>query len=62
MSKINTQLTKDDAQRLLAEIEKGQQLAGHFPSSKTMDNVRLIIEGKIDVDQLIEETIQKYQR
>jgi septal ring factor EnvC (AmiA/AmiB activator) len=34
---------------LLAEIQKGQQAAGHQPSAEALDLARRVLEGRIDI-------------
>ena len=36
-----------DVERAMAVIEKGQQLAGHFPSAETMDRARRVLTGEL---------------
>jgi hypothetical protein len=43
--------TPDDVDRLMAEIEKGQQLAGHFPSDDDLNRARRVITGEITADE-----------
>lgn len=40
----------------LAHIEKGQQLAGHFPDAEDLDRARRILEGKLTPEEAREET------
>lgn len=39
----------------MAEIEKGQQLAGHFPDSEALDRARRILTGQITGDEAFAE-------
>ena len=39
-----------DVSRNLALIEKGQQLAGHFPSCSDLDRARRILSGELAPD------------
>lgn len=39
-----------DVEQALAAIEKGQQLAGHFPSAEDMDRARRILTGELSPD------------
>ena len=39
-----------DVDRTMAVIEKGQQLAGHFPSSETMDRARRVLTGELSAE------------
>ena len=36
-----------DIEQALAVIEKGQQLAGHYPSTETMDRARRVLTGEL---------------
>lgn len=36
-----------DLDQAMAEIEKGQQLAGHFPNTDALDRARRILAGEI---------------
>lgn len=47
---------------LLAEIEKGQQLAGHRPSDEALDMAGRIIDGELDVTEAKAALIQKHRR
>lgn len=44
----------------LAEIEKGQQLAGHYPSAEAMDRARRILTGEITYEEARAELAAKY--
>lgn len=44
-------LTPEEAVVRLVEIEKGQQLAGHFPSDEDLDRARRILTGEITPDE-----------
>ncbi|WP_262495449.1 helix-turn-helix domain-containing protein [Paeniglutamicibacter gangotriensis] len=46
----------------LALIEKGQQLAGHHPSSEAIDRARRVLDGTTDVIAARAELAAKYQR
>lgn len=47
---------------LLAEIEKGQQLAGHQPSGEALEMADRIIDGDLDVADAKAALIQKHRR
>lgn len=53
-------LSPDEADVRLVEIEKGQQLAGHFPSEEALDRARRILTGEISPDEAYEELDTKY--
>lgn len=36
-----------DVERAMAVIEKGQQLAGHFPSPEALDSARRVLTGEL---------------
>ncbi|MDH6238222.1 hypothetical protein [Cryobacterium sp. CG_9.6] len=36
-----------DVEQALAVIEKGQQLAGHYPSAETMARARQVLTGEV---------------
>ena len=41
--------------RIMVEIEKGQQVAGHFPSVKALERARRVLEGATTVEQAFAE-------
>lgn len=45
---------------LLAEIEKGQQLAGHFPDADALDRAARILEGDLSAADAWAEFDAKY--
>ena len=49
-----------DVEETLAQIEKGQQLAGHFPEPDDMDRARRILTGEITQEQAFAEIREKY--
>ena len=53
-------LTQDEAAARLVEIDKGQQLAGHFPSAEALDRARRILIGEITPDEARVEILAKY--
>lgn len=44
-------LTEDEIDARLAEVTKGQQLAGHHPDSDALDRARRLLTDKITVDE-----------
>lgn len=48
-------LTEDEAAVRLVEIDKGQQLARHFPDAEALDRARRILVGEITLDEAIAE-------
>lgn len=59
-----TTATESDAEveQTLAVIEKGQQLAGHFPSDQAMDRARRVLEGRTTLTDARAELAAKYHR
>lgn len=51
-----------DADRLMAEIEKGQQLAGHFPDAEALGRARRIVTGETSPAAARAELAAKYSR
>ena len=51
-----------DLENALAEIEKGQQLAGHFPNAEAMDRARRILVGETSREDAMEELRRKYSQ
>ena len=49
-----------DIDRAMAEVEKGQQLAGHFPDADALDRARRVLTGEITVDEAYAELDAKY--
>jgi hypothetical protein len=39
-----------DIEQAMAVIEKGQQLAGHFPSAEALDSARRILTGELSAE------------
>lgn len=39
-----------DVDQALAVVEKGQQLAGHFPSADDLDRARRVLTGELSTD------------
>jgi len=50
-----------DGENAMAEIEKGQQLAGHFPGSESLDLARRILIGDTSSEQARDEILAKYR-
>jgi hypothetical protein len=42
------------------EIDKGQELAGHFPSTEALDRARRILIGEMTLDEARAEILAKY--
>jgi len=52
--------TPEEADARLVGIEKGQQLAGHFPSDVALDRARRILIGELTPDEARAEILAKY--
>lgn len=53
-------LSPDEADARLVEIEKGQQLAGHFPNQEALGRARRVLTGEITPDEAYAELDAKY--
>lgn len=51
-----------EVEQTLAVIEKGQQLAGHFPSDEAMDRAHRVLEGRTTLTDARAELAAKYTR
>ena len=49
-----------DVDQSMAMIEKGQQLAGHFPDDEALGRARHILEGTRTEDDALAEVAAKY--
>jgi hypothetical protein len=49
-----------DVEQEMAMIEKGQQLAGHFPDTEALGRARRILEGTMTGDEAMAELDAKY--
>lgn len=45
---------------LMLEIERGQQVAGHFPSREALHRAEMVLDGHITVDQAFAELDAKF--
>lgn len=52
----------NEVDQTLAVIEKGQQLAGHFPSEEAMGRARRVLEGRTTLTDARAELAAKYGR
>jgi hypothetical protein len=50
----------DEAAARLVGIDKGQQLAGHFPSDEALERARRILVGEMTPDEARAEILAKY--
>jgi len=48
--------------RLMAEVEKGQQLAGHFPDVEALERARRVYRGEVTIEEARAEIDAKYSR
>ena len=46
-------LVGNDLERAMAEVEKGQQLAGHFSDASALDRARRILTGKTSFEDAL---------
>jgi hypothetical protein len=53
-------LTEDEAAVRLVQIDKCQQLAGHFPSAEALDRARRVLIGEMSLDEAHAEILSKY--
>lgn len=51
-----------DVEQSLALIEKGQQLAGHFPDAEDMEAARRILTGEVTAEEARAEMNEKLAR
>lgn len=61
MSKA-TKGTPTPVDRLMAEVEKGQQLAGHFPDTEALERGHRVYTGETSIDDARAEIDAKYSR
>jgi len=52
--------TPEETGARLVGIEKGQQLAGHFPSEAALDRARRILIGEMTPDEARTEILAQY--
>lgn len=52
--------SEDELEALMAQIEKGQQLAGHFPSDEALDRARRVATGMTSPEDALAEIDAKY--
>lgn len=48
--------------QLMAEMEKGQQLAGHQPTPEALARAERVIDGELTLDQARQEILARYKR
>ncbi|SDZ48329.1 hypothetical protein [Herbiconiux ginsengi] len=66
-SKTRSIITTADGRRLdpdreMAMVEKGQQLAGHFPDAEALERGRRVLDGDLTVEEARAEIAAKYSR
>ncbi len=57
-----TEALKPGVELIMAEIEKGQQLAGHFPNAEALDRARRVYTGELTTEDARAELDAKYAR
>ncbi len=50
-----------DVELAMAEVEKGQQLAGHFPDAEALGRARRVLTGDISPEGARAELREKYK-
>ncbi len=50
----------DEVERLMAIVEKSQQLAGHFPDAEALDRARRILTGETTLEVALAEIDAQY--
>lgn len=50
-----------DVDQAMAEVEKGQQLAGHFPNERALTQGRRVLLGKLSADEAVAEVLSSYR-
>lgn len=50
-----------DVENVMAEIEKGQQLAGHFPDADALARARRVLTGEISEEDAMREVRQAFR-
>ncbi|RDH95039.1 hypothetical protein DEU32_1144 [Curtobacterium sp. AG1037] len=53
-------LSGDELEQAMAMIEKGQQLAGHFPDAEALARARGILDGSLTYDEAAAQLEAKY--
>ena len=48
--------------QLMAEMEKGQQVAGHQPSAEALERAERVLDGKMSFDEARREIVARYGR
>ena len=56
------QNTTTPVDQVMAEIEKGQQLAGHFPNAEALERARRVYTGETSPAEARAEIDAKYSR
>lgn len=56
------QSTTTPVDRIMAEVEKGQQLAGHFPDAEALERARRVHMEETSIDAARAEIDAKYSR
>lgn len=59
---VSTTATEPEVEQTLAAIEKGQRLAGHFPSDEAVDRARRVLQSDTTLTDARAELAAKYDR
>lgn len=51
-----------DIENAMAEVDKGQQLAGHFPDAEALERGRRVLVGEISEEDAMNEIRRKYHQ
>lgn len=51
-----------DVDEALAQIEKGQQMAGHFPDEQALERARRVLTGELSEEDAVAEILRKYAK
>jgi len=51
-----------DIDEAMAQIEKGQQMAGHFPDGEALDRARRVLTGQTTRDDAIAEIKRQFSQ
>lgn len=57
---MTTRFSGEELDVRMAEIEKGQQLAGHFPDLETLARTRQILTGEISYETAMAEFLAEF--
>ena len=46
----------------MAELEKGQQVAGHQPSAEALERAERVLDGELSLEEARQEIVARYAR